>query len=434
MRLASRYVLLAVAATVLVAPPAFSLIFSSSCDRFEIDGNNFGSPGGALDFVDDFNNGTLAPDWSVLLGTVQETGGNLVAHNPGLFVQLGTTQTEISTAEAEEDVSNGAGNFTMTSYWQPTLPNTNAGFHMQLYTQSPIIEAAGLTVTNDSAQVAAAQGGGTLAGPSVSQSLTQGVGPGFTTLQFNTVPIIPATITGKIALRMAFNDATDTLTCSFSLDGGTTFLSPFPPIHIFNAGVADYDILLGASAVDAAAPPPPPATVRLPLSLLLLKNPSSAASRRVVYKAMNRRGTPAVIFGNPTTTGATLALKVDAHTQCFFMPASHWSRQGSSYKYKDPGGGPVKTARIKQMGNGKLQNKVVIVGSGITITPPNPGHQGDTNFFIPAGASYCASTTGGTIKPNDARTFKARNAPAPAACYVAACSPSGAFLDDAAPF
>src|SRR5262249_28293161 len=69
------------------------------------------------------------------------------------------------------------------------------------------------------------------------------------------VAIDPSTITGPIALRMTFDDATDLLTCSFSLDGGATFQSPFAPIQAFKH-VADEEILLGAGALPDSTPPP----------------------------------------------------------------------------------------------------------------------------------------------------------------------------------
>src|SRR5262249_3010518 len=81
------------------AAPGRAGAFSSSCDRFEIDGNAFGPLDGTPDFFDEFTSGTLAPNWSLLLGTVVETGGTLVAKSPGAAVQLGSVPFEISTAE-----------------------------------------------------------------------------------------------------------------------------------------------------------------------------------------------------------------------------------------------------------------------------------------------------------------------------------------------
>src|SRR6266849_1742205 len=376
MRLTSRGVWFAVAPIVLcliLTRPSLALTFSSSCDRFEIDGNTFGPADGSPDFVDAFDSGTLAPNWSVLLGSAEETGSDVVAHSPGTDVQLGPTLFEISTVEnVVHEIDNGAGNFTMTSYWEPTLPGINDEVFMQLYSDSPIIEAAGLAVNNFSSQVAMQQGNGALAGYSISRSLTHGVGAGFTTVQSDSAPIDPAGLTPN-------------------------------------------------------SPPPPPPAQRLPLRLLLVKNPSGPTSRRVQYKAVSPHSQGNFLRGDPTTGGATLNVKLDAVTQCFSMPASGWSRNGRSYKYVDAGGahGPVMAAQWREAGSGAIVNKVLIMGSNgqVDIVPPNPGVQADTNFHVGGGADYCASTAGGTIRPNDAPTFKARNAPAPATCNVTACSP-----------
>ena len=97
-------------ATCLIAAPVHAGTFSSSCDRFEVDGNAFGPS-----FVDDFN-AALGPNWALLLGTAVETGGVLVARDPGFSVQLGAVPFEISTVEnALHDIGNGEGSFTMTS-------------------------------------------------------------------------------------------------------------------------------------------------------------------------------------------------------------------------------------------------------------------------------------------------------------------------------
>jgi hypothetical protein len=418
--------------------PARGAFYSASCDRFEIDGNGFGSPGGALDLLDDFDDGTLAPNWSVLIGSASEAGTNVTVHDPGLAVQLGSVDFEISTIEnAAHDIADGEGDFTARAYWSSGLPATDREFHLQLYAISPVIEAAGLTVNNLSPAVAAAQGAP--AGYSVTQSLTRGFGPGFTVVQSDSVSISAGSVTGQIVLRMALDDATNMLTTSFSLDGGATFQSPFTPLQIFTGGVIDYEILLGAAALSVPGPPPPPADQMLPLQVLAVKNPSpfDPTRRRVTYVAKSFAHALVSVGGDPTVGGATLNVQIDSESQCFSMPPSLWTRGSRSYRYSDKLGiyGPVKSALIKQTGSGRLQTKAVITGrnGAVTLVPPNPGTIGNTNFKVGGGGgSYCTTTAGGTIKPNDARTFKAKNPDAvPAYCLVAACSPSGAFVDDA---
>jgi hypothetical protein len=117
------------------------------------------------------------------------------------------------------------------------------------------------------------------------------------------------------------------------------------------------------------------------------------------------------------------------------MPAVGWSRFGRTFRYTDRDGvhGPVKLAQWRQTGNGAFANKVVIVGKNgqVDVVPPNPGVQADTNFHVVVGKrGLLRSTAGGTINRTTPRPSRRGRAPAPASCYVSACSPSGAFLED----
>jgi hypothetical protein len=224
------------------------------------------------------------------------------------------------------------------------------------------------------------------------------------------------------------------LTTAFSLDDGQSFTS-FPPMHIFNGGVNDYDVLLGAAGITAPSPPPPPPTPFLvPMKSFEVKNPSTPEARKVRYTA-KALGLYAPSFGYLAGLGAGLTVKVDDTTQCFFLPPGNsWAQKsaGNGYTYRDSTGvyGPVKVMSVRRANNGTFQTKAVILGKNGTLdlVPPNPGVRGDVRLTLGNGDEYCASTAGGTVVKNDAKVFKAKNAPAPAACDVV-CSPSGAFLD-----
>ena len=404
-------------------------VFSSSVDRFEIDGNVFGSPDGALDFVDEFDDGVLGPDWAPLLGTAVETGGVVVLENPGTDISIGSLVLDVSNIELDTDVEDGGGNFTATSYWLPVVPGTDDEFHMQTYGVGSLIEAAGLSFENQSAASAATLPG-SLAGPAIVEQLTRIGGDNLTT-RFE-VPVDPGAITGRIVFRLSFDDATNLLTGSFSLDGGATFQSPFPPIPIFN-GVSGSEILLGAGGNSPPSPPPPPpAPETVATYLFQVKNPSLPAARQLIYKVKDQRHS---VIGNPTLFGATLKVKLDGTSQCFTMPAGGWSPMGRlGYRYADTHGvyGPVKLAQVKRTRSWSFQSSVTIVGrlGALDVVPPNPGVRGDTNFRLRGGADYCGSTFGGTVLANTAKLFKVKDGPPPAGCVVAACSPSGAFIGD----
>jgi len=161
-------------------------------------------------------------------------------------------------------------------------------------------------------------------------------------------------------------------------------------------------------------------------SIFLVKNPSDPPARKAMWLVKETAPNDDLVNGNPVTNGASLNLKLDAATQCFPMPSSGWSNvDGIGFKYADPTGanGAVKKAQIKRTPSGVFQIKVILSGkiAALNIVPPNPGTQGDMNFHINLGDQYCGSTAGGTLNPNDAVTFKAKGAPAPASCNVSAC-------------
>jgi hypothetical protein len=417
-----RWVLGIAALSSLGAVPAAATPFTSSCDRFEVDGSAFGSADGVFDFVDEFDDGTLAPSWTTLLGTAVESGGTVTVRDPGVSIPLGPNVLEISTIEnAVHEVGNGDGDFTMVSRWLPTLPVTGAEFHMQLYSIAPIVEAAGITVNNEGP-----------AGYSVSESVTEGFGSGFTTLVFNRVTIAAGDVTGPIVLRMSFDDATDMLTCAFSIDGGGSFQT-LPAMHIFNGGVADYDILLGAAVTSVPPPPPPPGSV--PMTIFESRDAGTPASRKVRFTAKTTGPFPNLL-GFLEGSGAALAIKIDAAHQCFYLPpGSSWvpRSHGNAYLYRDSAGanGPVKVLSVKRGGRGFFQMKGVVLGKlgTLTLAPPNPGVRADVRLDLLTGYDYCAATAGGLVVKNDAKSFKVKDAPAVGTCGITDCSPSGAFLD-----
>ena len=173
--------------------------------------------------------------------------------------------------------------------------------------------------------------------------------------------------------------------------------------------------------------------------LFLVKNPKAddPGKRKILYLAKEAPSDNTVV-GDPVVDGASLRVTLDSQTQCFSMPATGWrTLHGIGYRYQDPTGslGPVKTAFIKRNGKGVFLNKVVIkakFGTGpqphITVVPPNPGVEGDTNFHLGTGDQYCASFPASPLSPNNDKTYRVKNAPEAAGCAIPACSASGAFL------
>src|SRR5262249_45378374 len=150
----------------------------------------------------------------------------------------------------------------------PAVPAPDTEFHFQLYTLSSTIESAGMNFNNLTVAAPPA-----ITGPSIACALTQIDGQGFHNLAYATVPVDPQAITGRIVLRLAFDDANDQMTCSYSLDNGATFQS-FAPMPVF-VGVSDGEFLIGAGTNGGGGPPPPPPAEQfITTKQLSIKNPS----------------------------------------------------------------------------------------------------------------------------------------------------------------
>jgi hypothetical protein len=338
--------------------------FSSSVERFEADGNEFGSVGGALDLVDEFDDGVLAPNWAPLLGTATEAGGKLTLHDPGVVVPLVGLPQELSVVEATTDVANGEGNFTLTSYWNPTALPTNRQFFFQLYGVSPVIEAEGVTVNNLDAAAAASTGAPV--GYSIGIERVFPVGNQLPPVS-SYVSINPASITGQIVLRMAFDDATDLLTFSFSLDGGATFQSPFAPLQAFVL-TPDAEVLLGAAAIPASVPPP---ACTLPMYSTRVKfQKITLGAGQHAFRMKGQFGVPIGVppTFNPITQGALFfAQSSDGKAVVYKIPPGAlgvggcgpedgWLLSGRNYKYLNESGAlPPGCAAFSSGGLTKVQ-------------------------------------------------------------------------------
>ena len=170
-----------------------------------------------------------------------------------------------------------------------------------------------------------------------------------------------------------------------------------------------------------------------PTKLLLAKNPPSGPMARTIVWKVKERGSSNTLVGDPTASGAKMRIVLSpGGNQCVTMPASGWSAISTlGFKYRDPSlaNGPVKVASIKKTPSGTFQIKAKLKGSGITVVPGNPTSTYATNLKLGAGDEYCSESGTATPNPNDAKTFKVVNDTTPGGCSVAACSPSGAFLD-----
>lgn len=230
--------------------------YSYSVDRFEISGNLLGYA------YDEFDDGNVVP-WSIWDGTASEAAGLLTLDNPGDFmipVQSGGLyiQEERSCVAIGSEpfmVQGNKGDFTATSQWDLQVPSLNQFYGIEIlshYSTGPVREDMSLNIYNFDQTFADAIG------------VPAGLNIWFlknSTIQC--VTIDENDITGDIFLQLLFNDENNLLNASFSLNGGTTYQSPFSPFSSNLDNAIDAFWLL--EAADFTYQPVP-----IPASLLLL--------------------------------------------------------------------------------------------------------------------------------------------------------------------
>jgi hypothetical protein len=208
---------------------AFHTVFDYRVDRFEADGNVFGAPGGAPDLVDEFDAGDLAARWAVVAGTGHQAGGVLHLTSPGAHYDAGGVTVDLSEVASTTRIEDGAGNFTLTSTWQG-VPAAGDFTHMTLLLNGGTPggwEFFGILLQNPGdGGLVVSQHGGTGFDPSAIAAVHIDMAP-------------------SMLLRIAFDDATNLATTSYSVDGGATFQSPFASAHVFGPATGGV-VLLGA--------------------------------------------------------------------------------------------------------------------------------------------------------------------------------------------
>lgn len=168
----------------------------------------------------------------------------------------------------------------------------------------------------------------------------------------------------------------------------------------------------------------------------------SAPAKKVFVKA----GPHGVVFykskpvapltGSPLAFGATFNIQLTpGGSQCFQLPSgANWDIIGTpmntrGYRYSDSLTGI--DAIIKEAASGKLLLKFRAKGATLTVGPGNPTLAYALNLSVKGigGDEYCATTGTATPGPNSETKFIVRQDDN-GACTLAACSPSGAFLED----
>jgi len=185
-------------------------------------------------FRDDFNNNRLTLPWIEYQPTVTESNGVLKLSSPGdiIFKSFhGVHVTvESTTVISTLLVGNKLGNSVATSTWLPYLPKKNQMFFMEeFHILAPhVSESISIGISRLSPEISRA-----LAFPVSNNNPVLFFGwenLDVGKANFQAVSINPNDVTGEIVLKMMFNDDTNQFNGAFSLDGGSSFRSPFTPV------------------------------------------------------------------------------------------------------------------------------------------------------------------------------------------------------------
>jgi len=228
---------------------AFHTPFVYRVERFEADGNVLGLLDGVPNVVDDFNAAPLSPLWYQAYGTASESNGFLVLSNPGVHFPAppdpssaigALLDLSVAASGSATYVYDGYGDFEGTAYWEGVLPAIGHHYHFSVYTFGGLggfyAETFGLAILRRDENTV-----------QMEQHLTeidQWSGT-FQNTQLLFHDVDQSQATGPFIFRIMFNDATNQATTAFSLDGGTTWESPFPPGLIFQ-GRTQAQFLLSA--------------------------------------------------------------------------------------------------------------------------------------------------------------------------------------------
>ena len=223
--------------TLFTATPSFaSAEFEYQVDYFE-------TTGGGSNFSDDFNDGVPNPAWFPIFGTVIEAGGVVTLTNPGFVMPLpgypSITMERSDLFLYYPMKYNGLGDFVGESTWVPILPEGPGGFYCmgsdnkvddlnREYLMIGVANLSNIVARNLIGQ--GASGGLQILKLRLSYEYSGSEYGGGLFVEAEQYPFDPEDVTGNIVLRLAFTDATDEFLASFSLDGGSTFLTPFAPM------------------------------------------------------------------------------------------------------------------------------------------------------------------------------------------------------------
>ncbi len=281
-------------------------VFDYAVERFEADGNIFGSADGVFDLIDEFDDGILGPTFGHLFGTTIEQNGAMHLKNPGTHFSLNfpwtLDQSDVNSTSQLVREGHGAGVY--RTIWVPTAIGVNHYLHMTFWAGTDVV---GIALTNFDETITNLYDPPDPSAIGLRMTAHHERFENFAltnvSLEHHPIDAVP----GAIVFELRFDDTTRTVSVGFSVDGGATFDRGFAPMPIgFAPGSqAGATILVGADPYEAnAAPPPPECPLTFFLDQATIKNGGGPAGKG----ALTLHGAIGNDLLDPLNQGMTLLL------------------------------------------------------------------------------------------------------------------------------
>jgi hypothetical protein len=243
-------------------PVGAAEIYDYAIDRFEADGNVHGPLDGTPDLVENFDDGTMGPTFQPIAGTSVESGGALHLQSPGASVSIpGVTPTSFETSAVTASgwltsLQVGSGDMDVRIVMPPQPIGGNDGVNLLIQSiEDDRLYYAGVSIVNFDGDLAARNQPPVTPGLAIlSHQEVISFQTGNQQLVLEDASIQATSITGDIVLALHYDDATHSVTATYSLDGGTTFAGAFAPLPIeTSSGTATFYIASVAHAGECPA-------------------------------------------------------------------------------------------------------------------------------------------------------------------------------------
>ena len=242
------------------APMVFGETYDYTVDRFELDGNVHGALDGTPDLVEDFGDGTMGPTFGGVGGTTSESGGLLHMQSPGANIAIpGITPVAFETSAVVQrswltGIQVGSGDLVARMVMPAQAIGANDAVNLLVQSiEGNGLYYAGVSIANFNAGVAALQQPPVTPGLAIlaHQVVIDFGGNQQLILEDESIQGVP--ITGDIVLELHYDDATQSLTPRYSLDGGATFAGSFSALPV-ETGDGKASFYMAAVAHEGACP------------------------------------------------------------------------------------------------------------------------------------------------------------------------------------